>query len=627
MAKESMPLAVGYIKAMVQADTGLAADVDMRICNLSGGQTIASMAQTLFADEVPDVLAFSVLGWNFRAFGCLAETFRQLNSSGLVVFGGNHVANQGSRVFRLFPDVDIVVNGEGELTFPNLLRRYLARLDRHDFGGVKGLTYRTADGEIVGNPDQERIADLETIPSPFLTGAIEMADHKGEFRYDVALMETNRGCPYSCAFCYWGGATGQKIRRFSNDRLREELELFGRLKVPSIVLCDANFAVHRHDLEFVETFIRTREKFGFPRTLDTSWAKNKSQVFYSIVKRMKEAGLRSSFTLALQTMTEPALELMNRNNMKINDWRDLVEWLAEEGLECYAELIWGAPGDSYAEFLDGYDRLAQHTSRIAVYPLQVLPNTAYDRDRAQHGFVTVRGEDDDFEYVLGHGGSTLQDNRRMQHFLFWARSIAEHMFFRHIWTPLRVFAGLSQSQVLARMAAWFDRRTEPELEFLRFQGNAIVRAEVVSDVVRRLYREPRMARFFRAWWDEDIVPLLAPDEAEAATAIFEYDQVTRAIFDEGGGPATVDLSIVTVRGLEYYRREVRGAVDAAQLSRDILGGAWRDRPLARRDTTLYYRSGFHIHVDSHEVAIHYFGKTLDELEVTAGRAAIEAAMA
>ena len=59
--------------------------------------------------------------------------------------------------------------------------------------------------------------------------------------------------------------------------------------------------------DFVDDLIEIRERYGFPRALETSWAKNKSKVFYNIVRRMKQAGLRSSFTLALQTLSDDVL--------------------------------------------------------------------------------------------------------------------------------------------------------------------------------------------------------------------------------------------------------------------------------------------------------------------------------
>jgi hypothetical protein len=75
---------------------------------------------------------------------------------------------------------------------------------------------------LITTPQPPRIADLSEISSPILSGSIPLVDVHGEFRYDVALMETNRGCPYNCAFCYWGGATGQKVRTFPRERLQQE---------------------------------------------------------------------------------------------------------------------------------------------------------------------------------------------------------------------------------------------------------------------------------------------------------------------------------------------------------------------------------------------------------------------
>src|SRR5690242_20278192 len=115
---DTMPLASGYLKAVLEATDGVADEINATICNFRGGAKLSEMALVLFADgRAPDVVAFSVLGWNYRNFGCLAETFKQLNPSGIVVFGGVHVAHQHERVFREFPWVDIVVNGEGELIF------------------------------------------------------------------------------------------------------------------------------------------------------------------------------------------------------------------------------------------------------------------------------------------------------------------------------------------------------------------------------------------------------------------------------------------------------------------------------------------------------------------------------
>jgi radical SAM C-methyltransferase len=148
MPLDSMPLAAGYLKATLDADLDLGPETAVRICNFRGGATLPEMARQLFAGAVPDVLAFSVLGWNYRRFGCLAETYKQLNRDGVVVFGGTHVAHQGRRVFREFPWVDVVVDGEGEFIFRDVVRELLARSGTLHLSGVAGLTFRLPDGSV-----------------------------------------------------------------------------------------------------------------------------------------------------------------------------------------------------------------------------------------------------------------------------------------------------------------------------------------------------------------------------------------------------------------------------------------------------------------------------------------------
>jgi radical SAM superfamily enzyme YgiQ (UPF0313 family) len=211
---DSMPLAAGYMKAVLDADPDLGPETDVRIHNLRGGWPIMQMARMIFGDgEIPDVLAFSVLGWNYRNFACLAELYKQLEPDGVTVFGGNHVSNQGRKVFRECPSVDIVVNGEGELTFRDLTAALLTDRREPHLPGIPGLSFRSPeDGSCVTTSERDRIDNLDVIPSPFLTGAIPLLDRDGHFPYEFALLETNRGCPYTCSFCYWGGATGQRVR-------------------------------------------------------------------------------------------------------------------------------------------------------------------------------------------------------------------------------------------------------------------------------------------------------------------------------------------------------------------------------------------------------------------------------
>lgn len=613
---ESMPLASGYLKATAMADERLTDRLDITIHNFGGGDRVMTMAERIFGDGVPDVLAFSVLGWNFRRFGALAETFRQLNPDGLVVFGGTHVSNQAQRVMRLFPEVDVVVNGEGELTFADLLAARLAGAPRDRLGLVSGLSYRGQDGQVLTTLPRDRMEDLDQIPSPFLTGAIDLTNDRGEFRFDVALMETNRGCPYKCSFCYWGGAVGQRIHAFSRQRLRAELEVFAQHRVHTIVLCDANFGILPIDAEFVADLVEVRQKFGYPRALEASWAKNKSAVFFDIVRTIKQHGLKSSFTLALQSLSDEALRGMNRRNMKLNAWEDLAAWLDREGLDCYAELIWGAPGETVESFMKGYDQLSRHVSRIAVYPMHLLPNTEYAEKKQEYGIVSVRGEDDDFEYVLSHDTMSQADNRLVKRFLFWSRVVAENAVLRHSWVGLRELTDVTQSTVLRSLDEWIAATDDPAAEPLRA---AVARGQnsdvAYGDAVRYIFGTPDATALLRRWWDEAVLPLVPPHRTELLREIFRYDLLTLPAYRlPDAGPAE-ELPVVEVGGAEYFQRKgVALRADVPAVITALRAGA---DPGAAEPVVvdLYYRVGAEVFIGStnHEQIIYFMGITEAEM--------------
>jgi len=204
MEKESLPLASAYLKATLDADERIREEAAVSIHNFGGGVTIGAMVRDLLIEDVPDVLAFSVFGWNFQQFATLSETFKQINPDGLVIWGGTHVANQAERVFDVAPWVDVVVNAEGELILRSIVEAYLGHGRSPgfwaDLRGIPGISICDADEGVVDTDDAGRIQDINEIPSPFLTQAVDLLDRSGQFRYDVALLETNRGCPYKCAF-------------------------------------------------------------------------------------------------------------------------------------------------------------------------------------------------------------------------------------------------------------------------------------------------------------------------------------------------------------------------------------------------------------------------------------------
>jgi radical SAM superfamily enzyme YgiQ (UPF0313 family) len=617
---QSMPLSAGYMKAMVDSDSALKSELDVELANFHKGHAPFEMVSEIVYGDTPDVLAFSVMGWNYRQCCIVAEAYRQAKPDGWVIFGGPHTSYNPGPVFAKAPQVDVIVNGEGEATFHELMTEFAKGTSVHELDHVLGISFRRPDGEIVTTPDRPLIQDLDAIPSPFLSGALPLLDGSGRFLYDVALMESNRGCPYKCSFCFWGQGIGQKPRCFSIERLAAEVELFARLGVVDIVLCDANFAMLKQDEEFVELLVKCREKYGFPRNFEANWAKNKNRRFYGIARRMKAAGLTGSFSLALQSLNMEALTSLQRRNMKINEFEDLAQWLFGEGFDSYIELVWGCPGETYDSFIEGYDRVSRFVSKVATYSLHLIPNTDYYREREKYGIKTVRDDDEDYEIVVSTNTMTFDDNRRMLQFMFWSRVVAEHMLLRYIWAPLRKLAGITQSQVLLSLDGWFQRQTSEAAGRIQAHRDRFVLdylQSAVQGAVGAIMADPMVPSLLRQWWSEEIEPRIPEEHRSFLSEVIRYDLLTRPIV---GGQRPEDeavegFEIVPFDGERFYRALEPVGFDydvpaiVQQFKQD---GIIDPRPAPRR-VTLYYKVGFSRVSDNHEFLSQFVGKTLEQV--------------
>ena len=87
----------------------------------------------------------------------------------------------------------MVIKGEGELTFAELLKCYLGEGRLAD---IAGISYRMND-QVIENPDRLPIEDLSEIPSPYLEGIVVPRDR-------VTYIETYRGCMFRCHYCFEG---------------------------------------------------------------------------------------------------------------------------------------------------------------------------------------------------------------------------------------------------------------------------------------------------------------------------------------------------------------------------------------------------------------------------------------
>ena len=90
---------------------------------------------------------------------------RQACPDSLIVMGGAHASLDALNIMGTHPQIDIIVRGEGELVFKNLVTE-ISRNQLNSLHTVDGIVFREPGGEIRRNPDQELIPDVNSLPIP-----------------------------------------------------------------------------------------------------------------------------------------------------------------------------------------------------------------------------------------------------------------------------------------------------------------------------------------------------------------------------------------------------------------------------------------------------------------------------
>jgi hypothetical protein len=402
------PMTTGALKAYFAAHGRGAAQSDVELVHFAhrghvegwlAGEWATRVRPALLAalggGDTP-VVGLSCYTWNVAEFLDLARRVRAEAPGTLVVAGGPHV--QRAEDFLHDEAIDVVVLGEGEQAFTELLDC----ATRQEWAGVAGIAYLD-DGRLRRTATRARTENLDRLPSAL--DVVALRGPCGEPLYRQVAYETSRGCPYRCSFCEWGtGAIGTKMHQFSLARIRSDLERLVDGGLQDIWLCDSNFGALREDLAKAEIFVELRRRTGRPRTFATSWSKNHNRRVQEIVRLLNRNGLLWHYHLALQTLTPKALELSHRTNMRANDYEPLARQLAAEGVPVTAELIWGLPGDTLAEFEANLDHLFAVFPNINIFAYTLLPGTEFFERREEFrlqtlevaGYGKAKGE-----YVVG----------------------------------------------------------------------------------------------------------------------------------------------------------------------------------------------------------------------------------
>jgi radical SAM superfamily enzyme YgiQ (UPF0313 family) len=344
---------------------------------LGGLYFIKKPVETVLNDLVnPDVCAFSCYVWNWKYNLELAKKIKITYPHCLIIFGGPQVPDNDDTFHQRYPWVDLLVHGEGEYQFLEVLLANLT--SKPAFQKIPGISYLDEHANCTHQTSPpSRVSDLSDIPSPYTDGVVDDYIKDPHYRYAM-VTETNRGCPFRCTFCNWGSLTYQKVKLVPLGKIREEFEWAAENNIDEIHLADANFGIFKErDREIAKMFIEVKEEFGYPWTISTAWTKNSNETVLSIADLLHKAEALRMFQISIQTFNEETLVAVRRSNMDSNKYGEVLKEVQRINIPHGTELIIGLALETYESWVDTIDQVCATDTWFHLSPLTILVNTEY----------------------------------------------------------------------------------------------------------------------------------------------------------------------------------------------------------------------------------------------------------
>lgn len=273
------------------------------------------------------------------------------------------------------PFIDIVVRGEGEITFKELC-------DGVPLKDILGISYKDkTTGAIVHNEPRPLIKDIDELPMP-RKDLLDMS--KYQYLYQNAdVIESTRGCPFKCTFCSITTFYGNTYRMKSAERLIRELEQVDRSK-RVIFFVDDNFAQSMPRVGEICDLIAER---GLDRYRYAAQARVDSICKHpEIIAKMARAGFICLF-LGIESIHEKSLTKMGKKTTPDQITR-AIEILHENGILAYGSFIVGNIGETREDTLETVEFMRKsRLDLMQATPLTPYPGTPLYQEAIEKGWL------------------------------------------------------------------------------------------------------------------------------------------------------------------------------------------------------------------------------------------------
>ena len=340
--------------------------LDPDVQNYGSDETILQ-AMRAFA---PDVLCFSLFCWNVERSLYLAEQIKNppfcdgCHHPPLILAGGPEVTPDNSLLQH--SAIDLYVYGEGEYTLLLILEAWLAKTALHSWHEhIPGTMYAENDEWRV-NPPQEHAVDINTTTPAYLKGIVPRTN------WNEMFVETMRGCPFSCRFCYYNKNCGA-IRYLKRETVLQLVQYAIEQQYREIFLLDPSFNI-RPDLE---ELLREIAHLNHDRPIKIATELRADLVDEHLAYLLAAAGIYE-VELGLQSIHPDTIQQIGRTQ-HLDAFLRGTRAMLKRGIETKVDLIVGLPGDSLEKFKQSARWVKREglDASLQVFCLSILPGTYF----------------------------------------------------------------------------------------------------------------------------------------------------------------------------------------------------------------------------------------------------------
>jgi len=310
----------------------------------------------------------------------VAQAMKDKNPALKVGFVGAKVAVEPEESLKAGAAIDFVGRNEFDFTVKEVA-------EGRAFDKIDGLSYRTASGVVVHNPERAILENMDKLP--FVTEVykrdLEIEKYFiGYLKHPYISIYTGRGCKSRCTFCLWPQTVGgHRYRTRSVGHVIEEIRLAKHYfpQVKEFFFDDDTFT---DDLPRAEAIAKELGKLG------VTWSCNaKANVPRATLKVLKDNGLRL-LLVGYESGNQQILHNIKKG-MLIDVAKRFTKDCHELGVTIHGTFILGLPGESketIEETIKFATEINPHTIQVSL--AAPYPGTFLYKQALENGWLDIK---------------------------------------------------------------------------------------------------------------------------------------------------------------------------------------------------------------------------------------------